>query len=540
MNKTVDTRISEVTVYANQAQVTRRGVVQLTGEEHELVITQLPVTLLSESVRASGKGSVAVRLLGVRTERTYVKEAIAQETSQLNQEIGQLEEQRRYLQDQLTLLNLQRNFVKSLSTQYLERLTRSQTSQELNLKQLKELLDFVGQQYSEFSKAIAISEKEQKQIDKQLQSLRQQLQQLLVPQPQESFTIIVTLEPSAVGEFELEVSYVVQQASWVPFYNLRLSATSEKIDISYLAEVKQSSGEDWLGVALTLSTANPGLGGTLPPKLHPWYVDVQHQSLPGQKTKAMAEANTLEPRGFPVIMPYPGTVPLPEVAARDAELELALAKMATAEAVQQGGVVTLEASSRNNIPSDGATHKATIFNEDYPSRAEYIAIPRLMSLAHLQTTITNPLTGVTLLPGKANIFRDNTFIGTTELEKIAPGQEFQLNLGIDEGLKIDRVLVERQVDKKLIGNYRRTTYAYRLVITNYVEYDAQLTLTEQLPLSRNDQIKIRLTRSTPQIQVGEMGKLEWSLTLPPQSKQELYYQFTVEHPPELTVVGLDI
>lgn len=540
MNKTVDTRISEVTVYANQAQVTRRGVVQLTGEEHELVITQLPVTLLSESVRASGKGSVAVRLLGVRTERTYVKEAIAQETSQLNQEIGQLEEQRRYLQDQLTLLNLQRNFVKSLSTQYLERLTRSQTSQELNLKQLKELLDFVGQQYSEFSKAIAISEKEQKQIDKQLQSLRQQLQQLLVPQPQESFTIIVTLEPSAVGEFELEVSYVVQQASWVPLYNLRLSATSEKIDISYLAEVKQSSGEDWLGVALTLSTANPGLGGTLPPKLHPWYVDVQHQSLPGQKAKAMAEANTLEPRGFPVIMPYPGTVPLPEVAARDAELELALAKMATAEAVQQGGVVTLEASSRNNIPSDGATHKATIFNEDYPSRAEYIAIPRLMSLAHLQTTITNPLTGVTLLPGKANIFRDNTFIGTTELEKIAPGQEFQLNLGIDEGLKIDRVLVERQVDKKLIGNYRRTTYAYRLVITNYVEYDAQLTLTEQLPLSRNDQIKIRLTRSTPQIQVGEMGKLEWSLTLPPQSKQELYYQFTVEHPPELTVVGLDI
>lgn len=540
MNKTVDTRISEVTVYANQAQVTRRGVVQLTGEEHELVITQLPVTLLSESVRASGKGSVAVRLLGVRTERTYVKEALAQETAQLTQEIGQIEEQRRYLQDHLTLLNLQRNFVKSLSTQYLERLTRFQTSEQLNLKQLKELLDFVGQQYSEFSKAIAISEKEQKQLDKQLQSLRQQLQQLSVPQPQESFTIIVTLEPSAASEFELEVSYVVQQVSWVPLYDLRLSAKSEKIDIIYLAQVKQSSGEDWLGVTLTLSTANPVLGGTLPPKLHPWYVDVQHQSLPGQKANAMAEANTLHPRGFPVIMPYPGTVPLPEVAARDAEIELALAQMATAEAVQQGGVVTLQASSSSNIPSDGATHKATIFKEDYPSRAQYIAIPRLMNLAYLQTTITNPLRGVTLLPGKANIFRNNTFIGTTELENIAPGQEFQLNLGIDEGLKIDRVLVERQVDKKLIGNYRRTTYAYRLVITNYVEYDAQLTLTEQLPLSRNDQIKIRLTRSTPQIQVGEMGMLEWSLTLPPQSKQELYYQFTVEHPPELTVVGLDI
>lgn len=40
--------------------------------------------------------------------------------------------------------------------------------------------------------------------------------------------------------------------------------------------------------------------------------------------------------------------------------------------------------------------------------------------------------------------------------------------------------------------------------------------------------------------MGEMGMLEWSLTLPPDSKQEVYYQFRVEHPPELTVVGLDI
>jgi hypothetical protein len=78
------------------------------------------------------------------------------------------------------------------------------------------------------------------------------------------------------------------------------------------------------------------------------------------------------------------------------------------------------------------------------------------------------------------------------------------------------------------------------VITNLREQQAELILTEQLPISRNEQIKVRLTRSSPQIQVGEMGMLEWSLSLPPLSKQELYYQFTVEHPPELTVVGLDI
>jgi hypothetical protein len=38
----------------------------------------------------------------------------------------------------------------------------------------------------------------------------------------------------------------------------------------------------------------------------------------------------------------------------------------------------------------------------------------------------------------------------------------------------------------------------------------------------------------------EMGLLEWSISLLPQAKQELHYQFVVEHPPELTVMGLNI
>ena len=82
----------------------------------------------------------------------------------------------------------------------------------------------------------------------------------------------------------------------------------------------------------------------------------------------------------------------------------------------------------------------------------------------MQAIVTNPMTGATLLPGQANIFRDNTFVGTMQLENVSPGEQFKLNLGIDEGLKIERQLVERQVDKKLIGNQRRTSYGYRLIV----------------------------------------------------------------------------
>ncbi len=525
-------------MYDDQALVTRRGVVQLTGKEHELVISQLPVTLVSESVRASSSGTVAVRLLGVRTERTHATEPIAPEIAQLAQEIEQVEEQKRQAQDLLTQLNLQRNFVKGLSSQYLERLTKSQHPEPINLNTIKELLEFVGHQYSEFSSAIATTEKEQQKLEKKLQALRQQLNQLSTPRSQESFRIIITLESSTAGELELEVSYVVNKASWIPLYDLRFSATNDKVNLCYLAEVQQSTGEDWLDVALTLSTAKPELG-TLPPKLSPWYIDVQPPNHLELRAKAMAEKDNIQSRTFYATLPFPGMTPEPEVVT-DTDLQRLKAQMTLGEPPNAGGFVAFEVSKSSNIPSDGATHKTTIFSEDYSYSAEYVAMPQLGSLAYFQTTIANPLTGVTLLPGQVNIFRDNAFIGTTELKNIPPGEEFKLNLGLDEGLKMQRDLVERQVDQTLIDKGRHTTYAYRLAIANLRSHSALVTLKERLPVSCNSQIKVFLTSTNPAIEIGEMGMLEWSLTLLPGSKQEVYYQFTVEHPPELTVVGLDI
>jgi hypothetical protein len=56
--------------------VTRRGVISLTGEERELLITPLPVTLETESVRVNGAGTVGVRLLGVSSDRIYTTEPV--------------------------------------------------------------------------------------------------------------------------------------------------------------------------------------------------------------------------------------------------------------------------------------------------------------------------------------------------------------------------------------------------------------------------------------------------------------------------------
>lgn len=527
--KTLDTSISKVTVYTDRALVTRRGTVSLTGNERELAIVSLPATLEPESVRATGAGTVAVRLLGVRCGRVFSSEPIADGIAELTQQIQELETQKRAIKDKLVARKIQLKFVEDLSEKSVRFFSSSIAKQQVGLNETGELLNFLGTNYLKYVSAIAQHERQQHELDNQIQALQQKLQQVKTPHSQQSFNIRVAIEPSGSSNFELEVSYVVTRARWTPLYDLRVNTTNNQINLNYLAEVNQNTGEDWTGVALTLSTAKPGMG-TLPPKLEPWYIDKTEPEQffgRGVSEDDFLDLEEVLSEGF-------------AGGSRSITRAPIAAQIATAQVSREGGTVSFQVGGSTKIPSDGTPHKVTIFSENYPFKPEYIAVPRLVSFAYLQAVVVNPLTGATLLPGKANIFRDNTFVGSVQLENVSPGQEYKLNLGIDEGLKIERELVERQVDKKLIGQQRRTSYAYRLNVTNLHQVQVHLTLKEQLPVSRNEQIKVRSTLTNPKIVAGEMGLLEWIMSLPPQAKQELYYQFVVEHPPDLAVTGLDI
>ncbi len=542
--KIVESQISEVTVYTDRALITRRGTVALTGNERELTVASLPTTLETESVRATGSGTVAVRLLGVHTETVFHSEPTGDRIAELTAQIQELETQKRAIKDQIASRKIQLNFVENLSEKSVGSFASSISKQQIGLNEAGELLNFLGSNYKKYISAIAQHERQQRDLDKQIEALRQQLRQVQTPYSQQSFNIIVAIEPSGSGNFELEVSYVVTRAHWTPLYDLRVNTTNNQINLNYLAEVNQNTGEDWTGVALTLSTAKPGMG-TLPPKLQPWFIDiVRPQSAPTaefmKQRRVQTEDAEMGTNHLQLEMENEPQFAMMALRSAAATPEPIAAQTATAKVSKEGSTVSFQVGGNTNIPSDGTPHKVTIFSDNYPSKPEYIAIPHLVSFAYLQAIVTNPTTGATLLPGKANIFRDNTFVGNVQLENVSPGEEFKLNLGIDERLKIERELVERQVDKKLIGNQRRTTYAYRLILTNLQQVPAKLTLKEQLPVSRKEQIKVRLAQTNPKIIAGEMGLLEWIISLPPQAKQELYYQFVVEHPPELTVIGLDI
>jgi uncharacterized protein (TIGR02231 family) len=533
MSPSLNTQITAVTVYTDQALITRRGSLSLGGSETALRLTGLPATLQPDSVRVRGSGTVAVRLLGVSADRTFSSQPNPGIGADLKAQIEGLEDQLQDLQDRLETLKLQRNFVSGLGEKVPDRIARGLAQQQMSVAATGDWVDFLGNRYGDFAAQISQQERAKKQLEKAIKALRSQLHLAQAPQDQEQYQLTVPIAPAGPGEFELEVTYVCHSAGWQPLYDMRVVPPT--LNLTYLAQVQQTTGEDWpAGAELTCSTAKPGLG-TLPPQLDPWYLGLQVPQAAPPMLRARAGGSD-------------------DDAAQswlDQEMDRSPAPMAMmfevpagpppADVSHDGGVVTFRVGGIYPIPSDGSPHKVTLYEAPYPCRLEYAAMPKRVSFAYLQAVVTNPLQGVTLLPGPVNVFRGETFVGGTPIGNIAPGQEFTLNLGIDEGIQIERELVKREVDKRLISisNLRRLTYGYRVTVTNLQLVEARVVVSEQVPIGTHEQLKVKLSSTSPNINLGELGVLAWNLVLKPQAKQVLQYEFTVEHPPHLPVTGLE-
>lgn len=74
----------------------------------------------------------------------------------------------------------------------------------------------------------------------------------------------MVVEVSEAIAVELSIAYVVSRAKWTPRYDVRVYAADSMMKVFYYGVVQQSTGEDWLDAQLTLSTAQPAIGGAVP------------------------------------------------------------------------------------------------------------------------------------------------------------------------------------------------------------------------------------------------------------------------------------
>ena len=527
--KQLKTSIKAVTVYPDRARVVRQGTMPLEPGLHTLVVGELPVQINADSLRAGAYGTARARLLGVQVARSFFAETPVERVRQLEQQVEALQDELKKLDARAELARQNRQVLDKLAghtDMYAAALAAGEMSVEAQLA----LLAGLGTRAGELDESLQALAVERRSLERELQKLTKELEQLRSSRPRERYQANVEVEVLAPGDLTVEISYVMIGAHWQPFYDLRLveGNSQPRLEMGYLAQVGQTSGESWEAVSLTLSTARPALARTLP-ELEPWFVSPP----PPPRPKHIAAA----PAGAPQarMLSVRSNADMGELMAK---LEMTPAEEVSAVVADTGSVVTYAIPGAVTIPPDGSLHKVLIARFPLTPQLDFVSAPKLVPVAYRRARIQND-SPYTLLPGDANIFTGDEYIGTTPLALTAPQGEIELYLGSEDRIKVERELKRREVDKRLIGGRRHMLFGYEIKVENLLPYAARLTLHDQFPVSRHEEIKVRLEAADPKpAEVSELNLLRWEFSLEPKEKRSVRFDFLVDSPQGMEITGI--
>lgn len=529
----VETTVSQVTVYPDRARVTAVAECACELGLHRLLADELPLTLETDSVRVSGKGSAQVRILSVDVSRQFYEETPAAQLRDLLQQIEQVEAEMSALKDEKEGWAAHGRYLDGLreaTQEYARGLSRGKTT----VADQTTLIAFLKEQDTQMRTAVRGLDQQLKEAERRLQKLKNEAGQLRSSKPRERHQVQVEIEALTAGSFIPEISYVVNKAGWQPLYDVRLIEEDERpaLAVTYIAQVTQNSGQDWSGVALSVSTARPSLNQRLP-ELKPWYVDEARPIMPRAVRKPMAQPAAAAPQVLAA------AVPADVVAEAEAPVMVeAEAVSATVQSNESATAVTFNIPGSSDIPSDGSPHKTTLQQINLDPKIDYLCIPKHTDSVYRRATLANN-SASPLLGGSASLFVGDEFIGRTQLDYTAVNGEIELLLGVEERITIERELKKREVDKKMLRDQRRIRFGYEIELKNLLAKEVKVEVHDHIPVSRNESIKIKLDQVKPEpVEHTDLNMLEWQIALPEAGEQAIQYEFLVEYPRTMNITGI--
>ena len=347
---------------------------------------------------------------------------------------------------------------------------------------------------------------------------------------------VVAIGRSSNGAATVTLKYLVHDAGWAPRYAIRADMEATALVVEYNAEIRQSTGEDWKDVGLTLSTAQP-TSNAQPRQVDSIFVDIY--------------VPVAETSGFAYPVSADASMPAPSVRMRNSPVESAKladqkdaaleAFFSDAQAVSTGTVVNFKLPRAVTIPSDAQKSRSQrIANIDTKPSFIHVARPLVETAVYLKAVTANA-SSYQFLAGPATVFLGGDSVGKTSLPDLAPGAEMTFWLGTDPRITAKRVLVKKDsAERGVFGKSDVMTWDYRIDLTSTNSMPVTVEVFDRMPVSRNEQIVIKLLNMTPALATDvryekdekPQGFMKWIMNIPTRKEggkaEETVIAWTVE------------
>ncbi len=411
-----------------------------------------------------------------------------------------------------------------------------------NAEDWQRVLSIISQGTVDASRAQIEAQAKIRDIDHKIEDLENKLS-LLAPAKTDQTEVKVHVEAASPLEADLTIRYQVASAGWTPLYDARLQTGTKtaptKLDLVRRASITQKSGESWDSVAIQLSTARPSAGAAAP-DLTPLTVDFEQEykpvptaAAPRAKRMEMARENAAAevsqdaqaaPAGGANAVPPPPPAPIEEVQAA--------VTIAPFEAM-------FAVPGRVSVLGTGEAKRVVLASEQVEPALSCRTVPKVDPKAYLYAKLTLAK-GTPLLPGQVYLFRDGTFVGTSTIPLLSPGEEHDLGFGLDDQVKVRHSVVEeKRGETGLISTSRTDLRSYRVTVKNMHERAINLVVIDQIPASLNQDIKVEYSGKVQPSKTNaedKRGVMTFESKLEPDEEKVLDYGYRITWPAAKSII----
>lgn len=254
----VKTEASEVTVFIDGAQISRKKLVDLPAGKSKIRFTNLSPYIDAKSVQVKAAGDVMVT--SVNHQMNYLDSVVQQSAK-----IKLLSQQLSDITDKIALENTNREVIKEELNFLNENKKIGGSNNGVSLITLRETANFYKERISalkikdmELVKKIQALNVEKNAIQNEINQLTGGYQKTPIGE------VLVEVDCPRVTKVNIELSYYVSNAGWYPSYDIRATNIDQPIELIYKANVRQNTREDWKNIKLKVSSSNPSLGNVAP------------------------------------------------------------------------------------------------------------------------------------------------------------------------------------------------------------------------------------------------------------------------------------
>jgi len=553
----VSSSIRKVTVYSDRALVSREGAVKLTSGPTVYAFRQLPGWVDEGSVRAA---TTSGRIVDVRVARSYL--ARANEPSYLAAEAAARELNSRLLalDDELKVLDAESKQVEDIKAFSLDKLNKDVVAGNPNglsnpagagsagsagsvgVNTYAAVVEFIAKEMREIAKGRRTVATVREKLVPEVDASKKQLEELRALTQLEETRVFVTVQGTAPAAAELQLTYMLPGATWESAHELRTSeGDSTAVEVTSYAIVTQASGEDWDHAELSFSTQSSTAAVRIP----------ELEALTLGDTRAATQSIESRSASFKrAEAAFEGQNRLWNKRVQSSDLSrnfeesyqtnfesLQVTQSKTVQIFQslqqRGTTAQFKALSTTNVRADGRSVRVPIGRADLKAKKAIVAAPE-QSLNAAQTLEMTNDSGHSLLPGNVALYQAGAFLGMTNVDFVADGEQFAVFLSVADQLKLSRAL-----DKKhsaLVRKQRtQMLLAFIVTVENLSSKAMTLNLADRVPVSEDKDIVISGVKISPDAKPDSKGILRFSVTLQPKEKRTFEIQYQIEYPPTLVL-----